>query len=260
MKTTSSDTTTCGGKHHKACALLHGAALLLTATILRAQDALQPASAQADDGNEAPAAIVPPSSAIPEAKPPKPEIKRENLITNSPFRTARVLSRTGGNTQQLEIRGFYGSGDALEVSLTNPLTRECHWVKVGDSDARWKVTSADPVARTAVVEMNGMVISVSMAQVDERPLSIASSAPSIAPPVARPVTTGMQPGSGAIMRPGMGSGPGVGPGVGPGRAARSTPVQEENTSGNNANVQPAESAGRRTGGWSGGGNRASRMR
>jgi hypothetical protein len=187
----------CGAKPRKNRAPLHRGIFLLAALSLGAASALSQEGttpAQANDAEAMPAT----AHASPAAKS---EIKRENLITNSPFRTARILNRTGGNTQQLEIRGFSGSGDKLEVSLTNPLTRECHWVKVGDPDARWKVTSADPAARTAIVEINGMVISVSMAQVDERPLGITSSA---APKAPSPVL--LRTAAGGVFQPGNISG------------------------------------------------------
>jgi len=130
------------------------------------------------------------------------KIRRENLIANSPFRLAP--RRLSASTQPLEIRGFAGFGDNLEISLTNPRTRECHWVRLRDRDAKWYVKSADPIARTAVVELNGTTIDVEMVKASETPMPIRPAGgapvtpravPPVQAPVARPAT---QP---AVVRP-----------------------------------------------------------
>jgi len=95
--------------------------------------------------------------------------KRDNLISNSPFRKPRP---NAPRLQTFEIRGFCGSGDNLEVSITNPATRECHWVKVRDPEAKWFVESADPVARTAVIKINDVSLDIEMAKPSEMPTPI----------------------------------------------------------------------------------------
>ncbi|MDR2982650.1 MAG: hypothetical protein LBV12_10440 [Puniceicoccales bacterium] len=104
----------------------------------------------------------------------KLQIRRENLITNSPFRIARRWGRDTATRQPLELHGFVGSGDKMEISLTNPSTRECHWVKLRDENAKWYVESADAKSRTAVVRMDGMSINLEMVKASETPMTTNS--------------------------------------------------------------------------------------
>ncbi|MDR2844603.1 MAG: hypothetical protein LBV28_00730 [Puniceicoccales bacterium] len=140
----------------------------------------------------------------------KPEIQRQNLVTNSPFRAVRWTRRVTANAQPLEIRGFVGSGENLEVSITNPQTRECHWIKVRDENAKWYIDRADPIARTAVVRMDGILINLEIVKPTETPLPItaAGGAAVAARPLPAPV------GGGALQ-----IGPGGVPQTGPGGAA-----------------------------------------
>ncbi len=108
--------------------------------------------------------------ASPATAPEKPEIFRENLINNSPFRA--VSGRRNTAQQPLELHGFVGNGKNLEVSLTNPGTRECRWVRLRDENAKWFVESADPEKRTAVVRLDGVSLNLEMVHPNETPLSI----------------------------------------------------------------------------------------
>ncbi|MDR1498191.1 MAG: hypothetical protein LBS59_07275 [Puniceicoccales bacterium] len=154
-------------------------------------------NAAASAETNAPGGAASPAAETPTAS----EIKRENLITNSPFR--RIRPRETLTTQVLEIRGFTGRGADLEISITNPATRECHWVKVRDPDAKWFVESADPIARTAVVRMNGIPINIEIVKASENPIPIVASG---APP-RRPATA--MPGRPAVPGAVGGGAPGV---------------------------------------------------
>jgi hypothetical protein len=148
----------------------------LMATPLSAQDADGDTPADPDTATE----ISTASPALPHADTPAPAIRRENLINNSPFRIRVPRRDTTTAPQALEIRGFMGSGRNLEISLSNPNTLECQWVRVGDPDARWFVESADPVTRTASVRMDGMTISVHMAKPAELPPPAPPAMPTLA--------------------------------------------------------------------------------
>ncbi len=104
----------------------------------------------------------------------RPTILRENLVNNSPFRIVRRGRGAVTSNQPLELRGFIGKGDKMEVSLTDPRTKECQWVRVGDHNARWYVESANSYTRTAVVRMDGISITLEMAKPNEIPLTTAS--------------------------------------------------------------------------------------
>ncbi|MDR2981603.1 MAG: hypothetical protein LBV12_05075 [Puniceicoccales bacterium] len=73
----------------------------------------------------------------------------------------------------LELHGMIGSGDNMEVSITNPQTNESQWVKVRDKTAKWYVESANPAARSVVVQMNGMAVKLEMIRNTGEPMSIA---------------------------------------------------------------------------------------
>ncbi|MDR2429382.1 MAG: hypothetical protein LBD14_00495 [Puniceicoccales bacterium] len=149
--------------------LLSLAAMTLVATApLHANDL---DDTDADDTTESPPTPTP-------TTPATQKIQRENLITNPPFRIIRRprVQQSGTTQQPLEIRGFTGTGDNLEISLTNPATRECHWVKIRDEDAKWYVESADPITRTATVRMNGIAMSLEMAKANEAPIPITPAA------------------------------------------------------------------------------------
>lgn len=119
-------------------------------------------------------ALLTGTSSAAAAAPSKPEILRENLVNNSPFRAIRWNQRVSSGNQPLELRGFAGSGDNLQVSLTDPRTRECQWVRVRDDNARWYVESADANTRTAVVRMDGIAINLEIAKASEVPIPITS--------------------------------------------------------------------------------------
>jgi hypothetical protein len=171
------------------------AAFVVGASAQRPDAAAPAAAAVKPDTADAADAAAKPDAADSDAKPDLPvgKPKRENLITNSPF---RIVRRSARLIQTLEIRGFSGRGDDLEVSLTNPATRECHWVKVRDADSKWYVESADPVLRTAVVRVNGATLDVEMAKPTLTPTPIRPAAVPVTPaPIvpARPVAPVARP-------------------------------------------------------------------
>lgn len=121
----------------------------------------------------------------------RPTILRENLVNNSPFRAVRRGRGVVMSNQPLELRGFIGRGENMEVSLTDPRTKECQWVRVRDPNARWYVESANSYTRSAVVQMDGISITLEMSKPSEIPITTASQhAPQPAPAV---VATPSQP-------------------------------------------------------------------
>ena len=177
-------------------------ALLILAITTLATTSTLPANEldEADATTEAPDTPTPPSPTPPGVSQ---KIQRENLITNPPFRIIRRprVQQPGTVQQPLEIRGFAGIGDNLEISLTNPATRECHWVKIRDEDAKWYVESADPVTRIATVRMNGISMALEMAKASEAPT---------------PITPALAPAPGRVIGTTPTAGPGPGPGGAPG--------------------------------------------
>ena len=109
-----------------------------------------------------------------------PSYRRASLVDRSPFvrpERGRGPVVSGG---PLELRGFFGEGANLQVSLTRPDTRESVWVKVGDKSAKWPVEAADADAGTAEVKFDGMRLHLKLARTGE-----ASEAPLAAPVVTQ---------------------------------------------------------------------------
>ncbi len=98
---------------------------------------------------------------------PSPEYRRSSLLERTPFAKNEKGAGKPAAAGPLELRGFYGSGAALEVSLTRPDTKEASWVKVGDTAAKWVVESADPVAGTAEVRYDGLRLHLTLARPEE---------------------------------------------------------------------------------------------
>ncbi len=73
----------------------------------------------------------------------------------------------------LELHGMIGSGENLEVSIKNPETGESQWVKLRDKKAKWYVESANPLARSVVVRLNGMALKLDLTANTGEPMSIA---------------------------------------------------------------------------------------
>ncbi|MDR2863391.1 MAG: hypothetical protein LBV54_05920 [Puniceicoccales bacterium] len=165
-------------------------------------------AAETDDDSST-AETPPASAAAPTPAPGKTKIYREDLITNSPFRQMTPgLLRPGqiAAAQPLEIHGFLGHGENLEVSLTNPVTRECLWVRVRDRSAKWYVESADPVARTAVVVVDRVPVTL-VVRASERSLPIESPVERSLSAPPRPVGPGVARFPGAPLPSGAAGAP-----------------------------------------------------
>lgn len=106
-----------------------------------------------------------------------PSYRRASLVDRSPFvrpERGRGPVATGG---PLELRGFFGEGPNLQVSLTRPDTRESVWVKVGDKTAKWPVEAADADEGTAEVKFDGMRLHLKMARTGD--VGAPSEAPAV---------------------------------------------------------------------------------
>lgn len=90
------------------------------------------------------------------------EYSRASLLDRSPFAKPEKAGKTV-SSGPLELRGFFGAGASLEVSLMRAGTAESVWVRVADKDAKWFVEAADPVAGTADVRYDGMVLRLKLA-------------------------------------------------------------------------------------------------
>ena len=97
---------------------------------------------------------------------------RASIVERTPFAKSDKNDKKTSAGGPLELRGFYGSKDALEVSLTRPETKEAAWVRVGDKSAKWVVDEADPVAGTAEVRFDGLQLHLRLAQ-PEQPEAVA---------------------------------------------------------------------------------------
>ena len=105
-----------------------------------------------------------------------PSSPRASLVDRSPFvrpERGRGPVATGG---PLELRGFFGEGANLQVSLTRPDTHESVWAKVGDKSAKWPVEAADADDGTAEVKFDGMRLHLKLARTGD-----TAAAPSEAP-------------------------------------------------------------------------------
>lgn len=70
---------------------------------------------------------------------------------------AAVVADSGSSaTAVYELRGFFGAGDSLEVSIRIGRTDTSYWLKVGERFGNLTVVSADPVAGTVVIDAGGI--------------------------------------------------------------------------------------------------------
>lgn len=111
------------------------------------------------------------------AESPAPEYRRSSLVERTPFaknERGPVRASSGG---PLELRGFFGSGKDMEVSLTRPDNKESAWVRVGDTTSKWFVESADPDAGTAEVRYDGLRLHLTLARPEEVTMTPPAPAP-----------------------------------------------------------------------------------
>ena len=90
---------------------------------------------------------------------------RASIVERSPFAQS-ARARRSGSGDPLELRGFYGSGPGLQVSLTRPDTKESAWITVGDKNAKWVVETADAEAGTADVNFDGLKLHLTLAKAE----------------------------------------------------------------------------------------------
>jgi len=79
---------------------------------------------------------------------------RAELLERPPF--GRVGPGAAGAGAGYELRGFFGNGDNLEVSIRKSGTSEARWVPVGGGDGPWRVGAASADDGTATLEADGM--------------------------------------------------------------------------------------------------------
>lgn len=141
------------------------------------------------------AAATLPAAVFAQAETPAaPEYRRASLVERTPFaKIERGPARavTGG---PLELRGFFGSGKDLEVSITRTDTKEASWVKIGDTASKWVVESADPEAGTAEVRFEGQRLHLSLARAETG--SVSAPAPEVK--VEEPENRARRPQSGRM--------------------------------------------------------------
>src|ERR1043165_1957984 len=84
---------------------------------------------------------------------------RQCLVDNPPL---GVVPKTGSDKSTketkaaVELRGFFGRGESLHVSLWRMDTRDAVWVRVGTKEGRFQIESADPESGSAVVFVDGV--------------------------------------------------------------------------------------------------------
>lgn len=89
------------------------------------------------------------------------EYSRADLTGRSPFASRGHPAAAAGGPY--ELRGFFGGGDSLEVSIKKIDTGESRWIRVGDPDGRWRVETADAEAGTAVLAADGLRFRLNLA-------------------------------------------------------------------------------------------------
>lgn len=101
---------------------------------------------------------------------------RASVIERSPFAKSE-RGRRNGSGDALELRGFYGAGPGLQVSLTRPDTKESAWIAVGDKNAKWVVETADAEAGTAEVNFDGLKLHLTLAKAEVPEITEAHRGP-----------------------------------------------------------------------------------
>ncbi len=144
------------------------------------------------------------ADATPPAAPATVEYRRASLAERPPFAKAErgaVKPSSGG---PLDLRGFFGSGDSLEVSLSRPDGKESAWCKVGDKSAKWVVDAADPDAGTATVHFDGMLLQLKLARPEPPSFTVTPAADTEKPAKAdRPASRRLSEAGRTAMRAAM---------------------------------------------------------
>lgn len=105
-----------------------------------------------------------------------PVYSRASLLERAPFAKPDKAGKVSAGGP-LELRGFFGAGESLEVSLSKSGTAESVWARVGDKNAKWPVESADPVAGTADVRYDGLLLHLKLARPETPDLTVKPAAP-----------------------------------------------------------------------------------
>lgn len=114
-------------------------------------------------------------AAAAEPAPAAPEYRRASLLERTPFAKAERGPAKPVSGGPLELRGFFGSGDKLEVSLSRADGKESAWVRVGDKTAKWVVDAADPDAGTAEVHFDGVLLHLRLMRPEEPSLTVVAA-------------------------------------------------------------------------------------
>jgi len=123
-----------------------------------------------------------------------PAYARRELLDNPPLgakAAGKVAKKGDAEKENLELRGFFGRGDDLYVSLWRMDTREAVWVSVKAKDGRYRIDRADPRDGSVDVTVDGQKRRLRLAKTDGAPLAIPV-APSL--PAPAPGTLPVNPG------------------------------------------------------------------
>lgn len=130
------------------------------------------------------------------------DYRRSSLVERTPFARndrGRVAHSVGG---PVELRGFYGSGKDLLVSLTRVETGESAWVKVGDKSAKWPVEAADVDDGTADVKFDNMKLHLKLARAGETGDAQPAASPAVVQVVEQVKTEAKKSGFGSMSAEG----------------------------------------------------------
>lgn len=97
---------------------------------------------------------------------PGVDYRRASLTERPPFVLNENHAGKNRGTQAgpLELRGFFGTGATLEVSVTLANTTQSRWIRLGDDTPPWILEAADPIAGTATVHCDGHRHHLTLAQ------------------------------------------------------------------------------------------------
>ena len=116
------------------------------------------------------------STPAPAPAAPAVEYRRASLVERQPFAKPERGPAKPTSGGPLELRGFFGAGPTLEVSLSRPDGKEAAWCAVGDKSSKWLVESADPDAGTADVRFDGMLLHLKLARPEPPSLTVTPAA------------------------------------------------------------------------------------